>query len=544
MRLKNVSFTYTRKGHRFTANTRSSIENRYVALNVKKDGDVFTVDIIPREEIVIERVYADFEREYNSDDRIFLNGYQSWTDSAERHTGYSMRRGDHPHDPILKRYAFTQYGDYAFADYSPDEQHGFTYGYIDNGSGDIIFMGSLNEDNGFTVITCSPEKDLIRMEKDCRGLSTGDRYGALSVFIAKGHEKDMFDRWFELMNIKPRTDRKISGYTSWYRHYQDISADKLIQDMESLDAQRFPCDVFQIDDGYQRAVGDWLLLDEEKFPEGLEPVVTAAKERGLTPGLWLAPFVAEERSLLFMEHPDWFVKDSGGSMIKAAGNWSGAYALDIYNEEVRAYLTDVFDTVINKWGIEFLKLDFLYGACIVPREDRTRGAVMHDAMAFLRQLAGDVPILACGVPLASAFGVADYCRIGCDVSLDWDDKFYMRRMHRERPSTKNSIVNSVFRRQLSGRAFINDPDVFILRDEGNTMTRDQRKALAQINALCGGVLFTSDDMSTYGEWQYDMLREIAELKEKGSILSAALDRNVMYFEILTDDSRELFATRV
>lgn len=72
------------------------------------------------------------------------------------------------------------------------------------------------------------------------------------------------------------------------------------------------------------------------------------------------------------------------------------------------------------------------------------------AMKLLRQWCGDKLILGCGVPLMPCFGVVDYCRIGCDVSLSWDDKWFMRLLHRERISTRQSIDNTVFRRQLNG----------------------------------------------------------------------------------------------
>ena len=55
----------------------------------------------------------------------------------------------------------------------------------------------------------------------------------------------------------------------------------------------------------------------------------------------------------------------------------------------------------------------------------------------------------------------DYCRVSCDVGLDWDDVWYMRLFHRERVSTKQAINNTVFRRQLNGRAYGSDPDVFL-----------------------------------------------------------------------------------
>jgi alpha-galactosidase len=44
--------------------------------------------------------------------------------------------------------------------------------------------------------------------------------------------------------------------------------------------------------------------------------------------------------------------------------------------------------------------------------------------------------------------------------------------HRERVSTKNSIDDTTFRRQLNGRAFMNDPDVFFLRDENCKLTEE------------------------------------------------------------------------
>ena len=260
-------------------------------------------------------------------------------------------------------------------------------------------------------------------------------------------------------------------------------------------------------------MGDWLSTDAVKFPEGMKTTADSIKEAGMIPGIWLAPFVCEEKSAVCKEHPDWIVRDKKGEKVRGGSNWSGFYALDIYNEEVREYLRQVFDVIVNVWGYKLLKLDFLYAACIVPREDKTRGRIMADGMGLLRELSGDALILGCGVPTASAFGTVDYCRIGTDVSLDWDDK---------RPSTKNSILNSVFRRQLSGRAFINDPDVFLLRDSNTSMTAEQKRTLAAVNALCGGVLFTSDNFAEYGQWQKDMLSLISRLRGS-KVLCADID---------------------
>ena len=41
------------------------------------------------------------------------------------------------------------------------------------------------------------------------------------------------------------------------------------------------------------------------------------RERGFEPAIWVAPFIAEEGSHLFQQHPDWFVKDDDGTAAAA-----------------------------------------------------------------------------------------------------------------------------------------------------------------------------------------------------------------------------------
>ena len=116
------------------------------------------------------------------------------------------------------------------------------------------------------------------------------------------------------------------------------------------------------------------------------------------------------------------------------------------------------------------------------------------------------------MPLASAFGLVDYCRIGCDVGLSWNDNMLMQLTHRERVSTKNSMQNTIFRRQLDKRAFLNDPDVFLLRDDNISLSGIQKQALAIVNDLFGSVYFTSDDMLAYNDKQKKVLDFAASLR--------------------------------
>lgn len=523
LKLKQVHFSFSAGEETFFVSTCRSVSTDIADLEIHSVGDVFSADIRCKSPIRIKKLTAVFEHEFSAIDKIFLNGYQSWTDSTEHSVTDRMYGLERAPEAAVKKYALNRYGDYDFTSYGPEGQlHGWSYGYIRTGEF-FCFIGSLSEDTGFTKITAETDGNIIIVTKDCEGLELPEDYRGIDLLITEGTEKEVFDRYFDTLGIRLRKEAvPISGYTSWYRHYQNINSDTLITDLAGLTSQKHRSDVFQIDDGYQTAVGDWLSVDSSKFPDGMKSIAGNIASAGLIPGLWLAPMVCEEKSLLFNEHPEWLVKDENGDPVKGGSNWSGFYALDIYNNEFRDHIRGIFRTVTEEWGFRLLKLDFLYAACIQPRPDRTRGQIMSDTMSFLRECAGDALILGCGVPLASAFGKVDYCRIGCDVSLDWNDKPHMRLLHRERVSTRNSILNSVFRRQLSGRAFLNDPDVFILRSDNTSLTAKQKKCLAEVNAMTGDVLFTSDNAAEYSDEQKKLIHGIMKLRS-AEVISAEAD---------------------
>lgn len=142
---------------------------------------------------------------------------------------------------------------------------------------------------------------------------------------------------------------------------------------------------------------------------------------------------------------------------------------------------------------------------------------MYRANRLLRKLCADHPILGCGVPTCTSFGLFEYNRTGCDVSLDWNDVWYMHFFHRERVSTKHSIANTIFRRQLNTRAYGSDPDVFFLREDNIRLTSSQKEALITLDALLGNVFLTSDNPNTYTEKQIAQYRYYRHLSSATNI---------------------------
>ncbi len=467
---------------------------------------------------VLGKVTAVLHHKMSENERLFMNGYQTWTYCPEYQKHDRQRGLSHLPGSIVEKYSFDRYGDYHFMGY-PDKQgrfHGFSYCYFRRGE-KFILIASLDERPGYTVFDYDSDRELLIIRRDCEGIEhKGGRLRAFDLYFAQGGEKEVFDGWFSAMGITPRTDKRIAGYSSWYNRYEDITHDTIISDLNGCKTLMRSGDLFQIDDGWEPRVGDWLEPDNVKFPTDMGEVVKEIHSSGFMAGLWLAPFVCETDSALYKEHPDWLLKVDGKPW-KCGGNWSGFYSLDIDVPEVREYLKRVFDRVLNEWGFDLVKLDFLYGAAPFGTSTESRAGRMIRAMEYLRQWCGDKLILGCGVPVMPAFGLADYCRVSCDVGLDWDDKWYMRLLHRERVSTKQAIGNTIFRRQLNGRAYLSDPDVFFLREDNIKLTPEQKTKLSKVGALLGGVLLTSDDPSEYSPEAADKYRELLELRKAENV---------------------------
>lgn len=463
-----------------------------------ENGDSLTLKILPDRDLKFKKFQVIFDYDYHDNSRIFVNGWQSWTDSREYFKTERMSRIHPIFGKKIKKAPAANAGDYNFKKYPKKSGVfcGWSYGYV-RLENRVELFASLTEKCGFTSITFDTVNRKVIIEKDLEGVTVNEGYKALSLFRKTGGFDEVFDAYFEAMKIPAPRAEPMNGYTTWYNYYQNINEDIVTADLEALAKIPAKIDIFQIDDGYQTAVGDWLSIDSKKFPGGMKKVADSIHEKGLKAGLWLAPLACELKSQTAKEHPDWLIKDKNGKPVNCGGNWGGFYALDIANPEAAAYIRSVFDTVLNEWGFDMVKLDFLYAACCIPLHGKSRGQLMCEAMNFIRDCVGDKLILGCGVPLAPAFGKVDFCRIGADVDLHWHKTFYSLCTHREDVSTENTTNCSIFRRQLNGRAFLNDPDVIILRDYNVNMSFSQQKLVAKINKLFGSLLFISDNADKY-----------------------------------------------
>jgi alpha-galactosidase len=319
------------------------------------------------------------------------------------------------------------------------------------------------------------------------------------------------------------------GWCSWY-HYFDGVAEADVRDNLAL-AGDWPFEVFQLDDGFQSAVGDWLVTNE-RFPSGVEGVATAIAAAGLTPGIWLAPFIVAPSSEVAQAHPEWVGREADDPSEPLVGMfndiWGGfMYGLDLTREDVQDHVAGLARDLVDA-GYRYLKLDFTFSAKVRGRyHDATwtpAERVRAGYEAVRRGAGDDVFLLGCGCPLGSVVGLVDGMRIGPDVAPHWevdapDDALpgYRGAL----PSTQGAWRSTRARAFLHRRLWINDPDCLMLRHTETRLSAEQVRAWAMAVGHSGGMALVSDDLSLLGPDERGLLDEVLAVGREADAAAAA-----------------------
>lgn len=246
------------------------------------------------------------------------------------------------------------------------------------------------------------------------------------------------------------------GWCSWYHFFEHITEACLNENIEELThitayepgaedvAAHHNCTaaethdlrcvhLFQVDDGYQSAWGDWATLKKREFPSSsLRPLVARIRRAGLVPGIWMAPFSCDKHSIIASEHPSWILRNPNKAPANSANCGKWFYGLDITNTEVQAHVRNSIRHVVRDWGFRYLKLDFLYSGILaaengsLSNKNLTGAQAMQLGMTTVAQAVADIEeqdagvlVLGCGAPLGSVIGHVHLNRISADAGLTW-----------------------------------------------------------------------------------------------------------------------------
>ncbi len=243
-----------------------------------------------------------------------------------------------------------------------------------------------------------------------------------------------------------------TGWCSWYHYFHDVTEADLRANLTR--AADWPLDLIQLDDGFQQAIGDWLVTNP-RFPSGVDGVAAGG-------------------------HEGWM------------------WVLDTTRPEVLAHLEAVASGLARR-GFRHLKLDFVYAPALAGRfadPTRTPASRVRTGLEAIRRGAGDaVFLLGYGMPLAPAVGLVDGMRIGPDVAPWWalpPDRALVPGHGDCEPATRNAFRNTLVRAFMHRRLWVNDPDCVMLRRSHTDMSAAAARGWGLAAGISGGMLLLSD----------------------------------------------------
>jgi alpha-galactosidase len=359
----------------------------------------------------------------------------------------------------------------------------------------------------------------------------GDSLAELYVFAAQGifNFKDTLKTLYA-PHHSANFPTNVCGYESWYNHYTDISEKLILDDLDALGKtdnliklryiDRGKPVVFQIDDGWEKATGDWG-INTARFPSGFAPITAKIASAGYIPGLWLAPLLVTKQACVFKDNPEWLLRDGDGKPVVAGfnPNWDGKYfCLDLSRADVRDYLKALINRVIDEWGFRFLKLDFMYAGLFNGKFAFGGSPYEHydkacDILTARTQTASGLPVtyLGCGVPFGPSYRHFPLSRIGADTRETWDWLPAKLLRHTGGPGAYCNLMDTIGRSYLNGTIYANDPDVVFLRTKNCKLSDNEKELIALVNFMLAGQIMFSDDPGKMTAADIALTRRIVRL---------------------------------
>jgi alpha-galactosidase len=415
---------------------------------------------------------------------VYEHGWQSWSPTT------AYRLDERPFRPVSD---LRRVGNYRPERTAPDDAFwGEGLLAVDPGTGDGVHVVAATSASGpVPSIRAEAAGDRITVRAD------GEV--SVDVFDAGTDLETALARWADgfaaAAGVGPLRPPP-TAWCSWYHYFERVTQDDIVENLRAIDDLGLDIDVVQIDDGYQAEIGDWLLLSD-RFAS-LEDIVGRIRGAGRRAGIWVAPFLVGERSVLAREHPDWLVGDA-----EPGTGWPDQRlaSLDATHPGAEAYLREVFGTFRNL-GIDYFKIDFIYAGAMDGRRERDVSGVeayRHGLRVIREAIGPDAYLLGCGAPILPSVGLVDAMRVGPDIAhhyepMDGD---------LSQPSQRAAAQNSRWRAWQHGRFWVNDADCLVAGPHV-----ERREEWASVVEAYSGLRASSDRLRKLDEWGLETTRRL------------------------------------
>lgn len=503
-----------------------------------------------KEALVLEKNIS--ELGFSENAMVYCEGYQKLTSTYVKLGDISENLGgmdrDHYKMPQTKGF-FTGYNYICFSE-----------------SGRVLLFGATSCRSYSTEIRINQEKLQLVQITEGREVHANSELFLESYAVIEGTDKNSVLEKFAsfLTEHHPTIPFKEvpDGWCSWYCYGPDVTQKDIIENM-AAGKKYHGLKYIQIDDGYQPHMGDWL-LQTKKFPTKMKDLCLEIREAGFEPAMWVAPFIASEKSELLRNHPDWFIKDESGKPLCTADvtfrGWRDApwYFLDPTHPEAIEYLKHVFRVMKNEWKVNYFKLDAnAWGALpfgVRFKKDVTSVEAYRIGMAAIWEACGpDTYLLGCNAPLWPSVGAVNGMRVTADVERNI--------------KTVKSLASQCFHRNwMHNRLWINDPDCLVqediatgfrakipfLRNVKRNPKHDPmyRYAAAFVRAS-GGMVLSGDKLFSLNDYDDKIIdkilsapRKAAEFNEDFSVGVTDTEKSREYFLFNSTDKPKTFTLPV
>lgn len=196
-------------------------------------------------------------------------------------------------------------------------------------------------------------------------LESGEAFETPEVIIAYSSEgmggmSRSFHDAFRNYLINPRFVRKHRPVVinNWEATYFSFDSEMLKNIAKAV--QGTGIDTFVLDDGWfgkrnndSAGLGDWV-VNTDKLHGGLKEIIDYVNSLGMKFGLWFEPEMVNEDSDLYREHPDYAI----GVPNRPHCYSRNQFVLDLTRKEVRDYIVESVNKVLQENHIEYVKWDF------------------------------------------------------------------------------------------------------------------------------------------------------------------------------------------
>ena len=432
-----------------------------------------------------------------------------------------------------------------------------------------LFLGTLTSEKFLTILRLHVEKDRIASyEVDSTGTTELEKENSLqdspsedqvqlSLPLAPGAELaserllissgtdylDQLENYGSLIRQlhHPRVmTRTPAGWWSWTAYYFGLNQGTALTNATWLaeNLKDLGYTFFHIDEGYQYARGEYTTPDATLFPDGMRALESKVASRGLTPGIWTAPFEVSERASIYEHHKDWLVHNAAGQPIHAGwvihrrsqGSLDRLFVLDATNPAAQDYLRQTYATLAKDWGIRYIKLDFMDDSAIEGyyyKPNTTALEAQRIGLQVIRDAVGDNVLLdKDGSPMLNPVGLVDTGRI----SQDTGHKF---------TASRDAAPGVAARFFMNHNYYLADPDAFTVSGQTvadqdwhggvDPLTLDEAKVSIALAAIAGGMYEIGDDLPILGA----AANRLALVKNEDLLNMARLARSSLPLDLMS-----------